>query len=131
MSWCFEDESSEYADKVLESLENCEAVVPSIWPLEVGNVLLVAERRNRIDEASSTHFLEILNALPIQVEPEPPDRIFTRILSLARKHEMSTYDASYLDLALRLDVQIATLDESLRRTTKKERTEIYDPGEVL
>ncbi|MCB9768400.1 MAG: type II toxin-antitoxin system VapC family toxin [Candidatus Omnitrophica bacterium] len=125
MSWCFEDESSEYADKVLESLENCEAVVPSIWPLEVGNVLLVAERRNRIDEASSTHFLEILNALPIQVEPDPPDRIFTRILSLARMYEMSTYDASYLDLAMRVDIEIATLDESLRRVAKQVGMEVY------
>ena len=127
MSWCFEDESSEYADMVLESLETSEAAVPSIWPLEVGNVLLVAERRNRIDEASSNRFLELINALPIQVESEPPDRIFTRILSLARKHGMSTYDASYLDLAMRLDTEIATLDESLRRIAKKVGVEVYEP----
>ncbi len=128
MSWCFEDESSEYADKVLESLETSEAIVPSIWPLEVGNVLLVAERKNRIDEASSTRFLELLSALPIHVETELPDRTFTHILSLARKHEMSTYDASYLDLAMRLDIPLATLDESLRRVAKKVGTKIHDPG---
>lgn len=100
MAWCFEDEISPYAEKVLGSLENASAIVPSIWPLEVGNVLLVAERRKRLSEAAGNRFIALLSDLPIVVEPEPPDRMLREIFELARKNRLSTYDASYLDLSI-------------------------------
>jgi len=53
MTWCFKDETSQYADAILDSLEIVTEFVPSIWPLEVGNVLLVAERNRRLSEADS------------------------------------------------------------------------------
>ena len=56
MAWCFEDESDSFADAVLEQLQTKTAIVPAIWPLEVGNVLLVAERRGRLSEADSARF---------------------------------------------------------------------------
>ncbi|MCU0574049.1 MAG: type II toxin-antitoxin system VapC family toxin [Syntrophobacteraceae bacterium] len=87
MSWCFEDEGDTYAEDVLESLEAGEALVPAIWPLEVGNVLLVAERKKRLSHASAVRFLDLLGGLPIAVEQEPPDRMLKEILSLAREHE--------------------------------------------
>jgi len=127
MSWCFEDEGSTYADAVLESLETGEALVPAIWPLEVGNVLLVAERKKRLGHASAVRFLGLLGGLPISVEQEPPDRMLKEILSLAREYELSTYDASYLDLAMRLDVPISTLDTSLLKAARKCEVPIYDP----
>ena len=68
MSWCFEDEGNIYADAVLESLESREAFVPTIWPLEVGNVLLVAERKKRLTQAAVVRFLALLGGLPITVE---------------------------------------------------------------
>ncbi|MGC8493839.1 MAG: type II toxin-antitoxin system VapC family toxin [Syntrophobacteraceae bacterium] len=92
MSWCFEDERNSYAETVLESLETAEAIVPAIWPLEVGNVLLVAEREKLLSRASAIHFLGLLGGLPIRVEQEPPDRMLKEILSLAREHGLSTYD---------------------------------------
>jgi len=64
MSWCFQDEVNSYADEVLNSLAHNRAVVPEIWPLEVGNVLLVAERHNRISRSDSSHFLDLLRQLP-------------------------------------------------------------------
>ncbi|MBI5117797.1 type II toxin-antitoxin system VapC family toxin, partial [Candidatus Poribacteria bacterium] len=70
MAWCFEDEGNAYAEAVLETLESCEAVVPSIWPLEVGNILLVAERKKRLSEADVVRFLALLSNLPIMVEQE-------------------------------------------------------------
>ena len=127
ISWCFEDEGSSYTEAVLESLEAAEALVPAIWPLEVGNVLLVAERQKRLSRASVVRFLQLLGGLPIVVEREPPERMLKEIVSLARECRLSTYDASYLDLAMRLDLPISTLDASLVKAAGKCQVPLYDP----
>lgn len=113
MSWCFRDETDDYADRVLEMLCERTAVVPSIWPLEVVNVLLVAERRKRLSEADSARFLALLSQLPIVVEPRQPESGMKDLLILARSNGLSSYDASYLDLAMRQGLSIATLDHRL------------------
>lgn len=118
MSWCFQDEASEYADKVLDALETSEAIVPSIWPLEVANVLLVAERKRRLSRADTARFVSLVRSLPIMVEDETADRILGEILALARQYDLSSYDASYLDLAIRTSLPIATLDEDLRKAAR-------------
>ncbi len=128
MGWCFENKGNRYAEAVLESLETGEALVPAIWPLEVGNVLLVAERKKRLSEASVVRFLALLNSLPITIEQETPERMLKEIVSLARAHELSTFDASYLDLAMRLGLPIATQDSSLTRAAKKCRVPAFDPA---
>lgn len=128
MAWCFQDVGNRYAETVLESLETGEAFVPAIWPLEVGNVLLVAERKKRLSEASLVRFLALLRNLPITVEQETPDRMLTEIVSLARTHQLSTYDASYLDLAMRLELPIATQDTSLAKAAKTCRVPAFDPA---
>jgi len=84
MSWCFKDEINRYADAILDLLEEATAFAPSIWSLEVGNVLLVAERRKRLSEADSIRFITLLSELPIIVEQEPPERMIHEILALAR-----------------------------------------------
>ena len=119
MSWCFEDASSQYADAILGSLEVSTAIVPSIWLLEIGNVLLVAERKKRLSEADSARFIALLTELPIAIEQEPPGRMFKEILALAREHRLSSYDASYLDLAMRRGLPIATLDNGLISAAKR------------
>lgn len=119
MAWCFADELEDYADQVLGKLESAEALVPSIWPLEVGNVLLVAERRKRLTEADSMRFLSLLSELPITVEQEAPDRMMKEIVALAREYSLSTYDASYLDLAMKRGLPIATQDKTLLKAARK------------
>ena len=119
MTWCFKDEISRYADSILDSLEHFTAIVPSIWPLEVGNVLLVAERKNRLSEADSIRFIALLSELPISIDQEPPERMIKEIFALAREHKLSTYDASYLDLAMKKGVPIATLDNRLITAAKR------------
>ena len=121
MSWCFQDEGGEYADKILSRLESAQAFVPSVWPLEVGNVLVVAERQNRLSEADTILFLSLLGQLPILVEQETPGRMLREIVALAREHDLSTYDASYLDLAMRSGIPIATLDATLIRAAQRSR----------
>jgi predicted nucleic acid-binding protein len=129
MAWCFADEVDIYADNVLDALTTAKAFVPSIWPLEIGNVLLAAERRKRLSEADSSRFLTLLSQLPITMEPEPPQRMLREILALARECRLSTYDASYLDLAMRSGLPIATNDESLRKAAKKVRVPLFVFGE--
>jgi predicted nucleic acid-binding protein len=128
MSWCFEDEGKSFAEAVLESLESAEACVPAIWPLEVGNVLLVAERKKRLSQAAVVRFLALLGGLPISVEQETPERMLKEIVSLAREQGLSTYDASYLDLAMRLGLPLATQDTSLARAAKKCKVPAFDPS---
>ena len=118
MSWCFKDETNNYADTVLDKLSEATAIVPSIWPLEVVNVLLVAERRKRLKQADSVRFITLLSQLPIVVEHEWPEKMMADLLALGRATNLSSYDASYLDLAMRKDCPIATLDNRLMDAAK-------------
>jgi predicted nucleic acid-binding protein len=118
MSWCFEDESNLYADGVLNLLQSKQAWVPSLWPLEVSNVLLVAERKKRIDSLISLQFLGLLSQLPIEQEQESTSLTFSEVLPIARQFQLSSYDASYLALALRKRIPLATLDKNLIRAAE-------------
>ena len=119
MSWCFKDEENQYADDVLDYLSDVNAVVPSVWPLEVMNVLLVAERRKRLSEADSVRFISLLSQLPITVEYESPERVMKELIFFARANNLSSYDASYLDLSMRKGIPLATLDKQLLATAKR------------
>jgi predicted nucleic acid-binding protein len=127
MAWCFADEESAYADSVLAELENMTAAVPAVWPLEVGNVLMVAERRKRLGKADSIRFLELLYELPIEFMQETPRRMTGEIIALAREQNLSTYDASYLDLAMRKGLPLATLDKALKQAAKKCGVVFFEP----
>ncbi len=127
VSWCFEEEGNSYGEAVLESLEAGEAFVPAVWPQEVGNVLLVAERKKRLSHASVVRFLELSGGLPIAVGQETPERMLKEIVSLAREHRLSTCDASYLGLAMRLDLPLSTPDTSLVKAAKKCKVPAYAP----
>ena len=126
LAWAFEDEENAYPDFVLESLGEAKACVPTIWPLEVGNALLVAERRGRLNQAATVQFLTLLWQLPIVVEPERPERIFGEILSLAREQGLSTYDATYLHLAMRRGFPLATTDELLRQAATRAGVPLFE-----
>jgi predicted nucleic acid-binding protein len=115
MAWCFKDQANDYADSVLEKLTDEAACVPSIWPLEVVNVLVGAERKKYIREADSVRFITLLSELPISVENESPEKTMKELLGLARAHHLSSYDASYLELAMRKGLPLATLDDKLRK----------------
>ncbi len=113
MSWAFEDEANHYADAILAKLAKTSAIAPSIWPLEVVNVLLVAERRERLTQADSIRFITLLSRLPIFVEQEWPDNRMEELLAMGRANNLSSYDASYLYLAMQQGLPIATLDKRL------------------
>ena len=114
MAWSFEDEVDKYADAVLERLADTRAVVPGLWPLEVANALLMGERRKRSTEAETIRWTGILAALPITIDGETNSHAWSDTLSLARGHNLSAYDAAYLELAIRRGLPLATIDGKLR-----------------
>jgi predicted nucleic acid-binding protein len=113
MAWVFADEANESTDALRESLVKDSAVVPVLWPIEVGNVLLVATRRGRITEDDWPRIRDNLEALPISIDPDSCHRVMDTVLPIANKHKLSVYDAVYLELALRLGLPLATLDKEL------------------
>jgi predicted nucleic acid-binding protein len=119
MAWCFEDERNPYADAVLSILDNSEGLVPSIWPLEVANVLALSERAGRLDVARSAWFIRFLNDLPIRVDDRSSSHAFGETLALARAHDLTVYDASYLEVALRAGGPLATQDKALKNAAVK------------
>ncbi len=119
MSWCFEDEAAEATDALLERARDEEAAVPSLWHLEVGNVLLQAERRGRVSSADVTTRLELLGELPIATDGETSLRALREILTLARAEVLTTYDAAYLELAMRRGLPLATKDHALREAAQR------------
>jgi predicted nucleic acid-binding protein len=119
VAWCFEDEATDFTEGVLDLLSaGGEVHVPSIWPLEVANALLVAERRKRIALAKVTALLIRIAGLPISVRHSDPKQAFEQILPMARQLELSQYDAAYLELAVREGLPLATLDAELRRAAQ-------------
>lgn len=113
VAWFFEDETDDYAQAVEDSLPSAAAIVPTLWPLEVANALLMGERRKRATEARVTTFLGLLKLLPIALDDETAGRAWQESIHLARTHRLSVYDAAYLELALRRGLPLATLDEKL------------------
>jgi predicted nucleic acid-binding protein len=114
LSWSFEDERTPYARRVLETLRRDGAVAPAIWPLEVTNAMLSAMRKGRIEQRSATRILAYLHQLPVEVDRETAYIFITQdILALGIAHRLSAYDASYLELALRRGLPLATEDRRL------------------
>lgn len=122
MRWLFADGSPSdlaYADKVLASMKKLTAIVPVTWALEVANVLARGEAKGLVTKARSGEFVDILAGLGIAADDATFDQALSDTLKLARAYKLSAYDASYLELAVRLAVPLATLDESLRKAAKK------------
>ncbi len=119
MTWLFKDEVTPHTTKLLQRLESEIALVPALWHLEVTNVIAVAERQGRISPDESDAFISELGKLDIEIDHESATRAFNELLSLCRAYQRTSYDATYLDLALRRKLPLATLDEPLRKSAKK------------
>jgi len=113
LAWIMPDEQDRRADAILEHLRADVAVVPTLWRLEVGNVLLMGIRRNRITESEAEQAIRDLRALPIEVDQSTHEHAFGKTGELAMQHRLTMYDAAYLELALRRNIRLATLDGAL------------------
>lgn len=113
MAWVFGDAATHETERLRESLIGGRAFVPAIWPIEVGNVLRVATSRGRIVRNEWTRIRDNLAALPVEIEPVSVNRILDPVLTIAEEHGLSVYDAMYLELAIRMQLPLATLDRRL------------------
>ena len=125
MAWYFKDEANDYANAVRDSLGKSRAAVPSLWPLEVANTILVGERRRRSTQAQAATWTALLSSLPITVDEETTQRAFSDILNLGRALHLSAYDAAYLELAMRRGLPLATLDDKLKAMAMAVGVQIY------
>ncbi len=125
MVWGFDDEADPYAERLLDLMPSARVYVPTLWPLEVANVLLVGERRKRITPADTAKFLSILGTFPITVDDETTTRAWSETLNLARSQGLSVYDAAYLELAMRRGLPIATLDAKLKAASLAVGVTVY------
>ncbi len=115
----FLDGDPGHAARTESALAEGRAFVPQHWSLEVANGVLVALRRGRLSPESADRARELLLALPVEVDPETADAAWSRSFLLAERFSLTVYDAAYLELALRLDGTLATLDEALARATRE------------
>lgn len=118
LSWCFADEASAETDQLLDRVRDDGALVPGLWFLELGNVLLQAERRGRITATDVAVRLELISALPILVDQNTVGRAWTEVLNIARADRLSLYDATYLELAQRRALRLFTRDKPLAHAAR-------------
>jgi predicted nucleic acid-binding protein len=119
MAWLFHDEATPKTAALLTRLATETALVPAWWFIEITNVLAMAERKGRMTPIQSDAFVADLGKLGIERDDEAPNRAFTHLLALCRTHHLTSYDAIYLDLAVRRNLPLATLDDDLRKSAKK------------
>ena len=105
----------------MDRLLDDEAIAPALWAIELRNILVVNERRKRIEPDDAEAFLRDLAGLPIRIRRDIDER---PLLGLARKHRLTAYDATYLDLAVRTGADVATLDRSLANAVRAEGLEL-------
>jgi len=127
LAWYFKDEAHDYANSVRRSLSRAAAIVPVLWPLEVANILVLGERRQRSTEAEASKWLGYLQMLPIRVDDETAARAWSDILHVARSYDLSAYDAAYVELAIRLGLPLASLDDKLKAAAASAGVAEYNP----
>jgi predicted nucleic acid-binding protein len=126
LAWCLADEADEYADRMLDRVVQEGAVAPAQWPLEVANGLRSAERRGRLTETDIARATQLLADLGIEVVPVELPTATGAVLATAREHDLSAYDAAYLDLASFRSIALATIDEALRRACEQAGVQAAD-----
>jgi predicted nucleic acid-binding protein len=113
VAWLFADERTDAAHAVMLRVVSGGAIVPSLWRLEVANVLRNAVRRGRCDEAYVDRSLDRLSRLPVDIDDETSAQAWTATRALSREHGLTSYDAAYLELAIRKSHPLATCDAEL------------------
>jgi predicted nucleic acid-binding protein len=128
MAWCFDDEATPYTEDLLSWCAAGAAIhVASIWPMEVTNVLLNAQRKARVTEERIQEFLDVLFKLPIHIDPILMKRAVYDIRKLAQAHRLTSYDAAYLELALRKSLPMASLDSDLKKAALASGARLITP----
>lgn len=119
LAWCFRDEATPETEAIQNRLAVDPAIVPCSWPLEMANILTLAERNRRITAAVVTEFIAQLRTLQIQVDEATAPNALTETLNLSRNFGLTSYDAAYLELAMRSGLPLATRDRALASAARR------------
>jgi predicted nucleic acid-binding protein len=114
--WFLGNQASDYTEAVATHLLDDLAFAPALWQLELANVLRIACKRGVLDAQAAHEVIEQLAALPITIDRDTPGPAAT--FSLALRYDLTSYDATYLELALRLQLPIATQDTALMEAAR-------------
>ena len=125
MAWYLPDETSVAADRVLRRVVEKGAVVPFLFGLEFANGMLMAKRRKRIPESYLRVALNELHALQIHHDLEGHEKVWSDCTELAEQHDLTAYDAAYLELAQRIRLPLATLDQALIRAAEDAGVDVF------
>lgn len=125
LAWCFPDETSDYADGVLVALEGKTMLVPAVWGLEIANAVLVGERRKRVDQSEIKQFMILLEGLSLVQDSRQVASHISEVLPIARTYGLSAYDAAYLELSIRHNSPLATLDDKLQKAARQAGIRIF------
>jgi len=111
LAWLFDEDQA--AAKLEPTLAGADLVAPMLWRLEVVNAILVKERRKILTAAQGTQLLELLQDWSVEVINQPAGQSLSQFASMARPHQLTAYDAAYLDVAMRLNLPLLTRDANL------------------
>lgn len=127
LAWCFEDEANPTADRVERRVRSADRPhVPINWAYEVANAIIASERRRRLTSDSALRAMELLEDLPVSVDAPAVIHIWGAVVETARRFDLSTYDAAYLELAMRERLPLATLDRALQRAARAAGVELIE-----
>ncbi len=124
LAWALPDESNPTLDPLCDRLTTEMVIVPPVWPLEIGNVLLIAVKRHRLSVRDMSRLVQEFRALPVEIDSISIEESLKDTLLLSRKYELTTYDASYIELAQRRKIPLATLDTKLRHVCLTAKIEL-------
>lgn len=121
LAFVYAEETTPAVREVFERIAEGGAWVPSLWRLELANILEMGIRRGRHDASFRNETLADFSLLPISIDPETDRQAWSATMNLAAQHQLTLYDAAYLELALRRGLPLATLDSELRAAAVKEK----------
>ncbi len=120
IAWVHPGQATPETNAVLDGLAAGDAlIVPSLWPLEVANALTVLWRRRKLTADETRSALDIIQRLPVTIDHEAASIAFTRLVGLASDYALTVYDATYLELASRRRLLLATNDGRMKRAARR------------
>jgi len=127
LAWLFGEEQ---AAEVRARIGDATLVAPSVWRVEVVNAMLIRERRKDITPAQGTRFLRVLDALAVEIVAEPIGRSLEQLALFARPHQLTAYDAVYLELATSLGLPLWTYDRNLRQAAERIGAALFEESDA-
>lgn len=128
LSWCFDDEKPRNADALMRRMVNDGMAAPAHFPLECTNILRVGERAKRLSQQKSSAFISLIESLRIEIDGETTRRAWSETLEVSRRAELTTYDAAYLELAIRRQATLASKDKALLKAARANKVPVLEIG---